>query len=212
MSWFLYSQDKVRLKTTLPSIFKASNLSYDYNPASMDSSQIVRAACCVAVKKHPDGMFNKAFLMSMNDGREVIVKVPNLNAVVPHYTTASEVATMDFARKTLDTPVPRVYAWNSQAKTHPMSAEFIIMDKVKGVLLFQVWGTMKLPQKLKVLLAITYLQKQWLRVSFFYYGSLYYAGDMQPSADSHYIKNSEVISDSDFMIGSATGRDWCDAG
>ena len=41
-------------------------------------------------------MFNKAFLMSMDDGQEVIAKVPNPNAGVAHFTTASEVATMDF--------------------------------------------------------------------------------------------------------------------
>lgn len=43
-------------------------------------------------------MFNKAFLMSMEDGQEVVAKVPNPNAGVPHFTTASEVATMDFVR------------------------------------------------------------------------------------------------------------------
>ena len=41
-------------------------------------------------------MFNEAFLMSMDDGQEVIAKVPNPNAGVPHFTTASEVATLDF--------------------------------------------------------------------------------------------------------------------
>ena len=41
-------------------------------------------------------MFNKAFLMFMDDGREVVAKVPNPNAGIPHFTTASEVATMDF--------------------------------------------------------------------------------------------------------------------
>lgn len=56
----------------------------------------VGASRCVSIKKYPDGMFNKAFLMSMDDGREVIAKVPNPNAGVPHFTTASEVATMDF--------------------------------------------------------------------------------------------------------------------
>lgn len=34
----------------------------------------------------------------MNDGNEVIAKVPNPNAGRPHFTTASEVATMDFVR------------------------------------------------------------------------------------------------------------------
>lgn len=116
------------------------------------------------------------------------------------------------ARKILDTPAPRVYTWNSQAKSHPVGAEFIIMDKIKGVPLSQVWSTMKLPQKLQVLLAMTRLQKQWLSVTFSHYGSLYYTEDVQPPAGNHFVKDGKVVKDSEFAIGPATGRDWCDAG
>ncbi|KAL3258109.1 hypothetical protein ABHI18_006315 [Aspergillus niger] len=50
--------------------------------------------------KYPDGMFNKAFLMSMDNGREVVAKVPNPNSGIPHPTTAREVATMNFVYPT----------------------------------------------------------------------------------------------------------------
>lgn len=53
---------------------------------------------CFKVEKLLDGMFNKAFLFTMGDGRQVVGKVPNPNAGRSHYTTASEVATMDFLR------------------------------------------------------------------------------------------------------------------
>lgn len=33
---------------------------------------------------------------SMEDGQEVVAKVPNPNAGIPHFTAASEVATMNF--------------------------------------------------------------------------------------------------------------------
>lgn len=51
---------------------------------------------CVKITKYPDGMSNKAFLMAMNDGKEVVAKIPTPIAGRPHFTTASEVATMDF--------------------------------------------------------------------------------------------------------------------
>ena len=54
---------------------------------------------CVRVEKFSDGMFNKTFLLTMQDGREVVGKVPNPSAGQPYYTTASEVATMDFVRQ-----------------------------------------------------------------------------------------------------------------
>lgn len=116
------------------------------------------------------------------------------------------------AREVLDTPVPVVHAWNSQAKSHPVGAEFIIMDKVKGVPLSQVWDTMALTQKLQVLLALTSLQKKWPSVSFSHYGSLYYTRDVHPPAGNHYIKDGKIVNDSKFTVGPATGRDWIDAG
>ncbi|GAQ04126.1 hypothetical protein ALT_1447 [Aspergillus lentulus] len=164
---------------------------FDLNRLASVAADSIGAAQCVSIKKYPDGMFNKAFLMTMDDGREVVAKVPNPNAGVPHFTTASEVATMDFARKILNTPAPCVYAWNSQAKSQPVGAEFIIMEKVKGVPLSQT---------------------QWLSASFSHYGSLYYAGDVQPPVGNHYVKDGKAVRDSEFAIGPATGRDWVDAG
>lgn len=54
---------------------------------------------CVKVVKVSEGQFNKVFLLGMDDGREVIAKLPNPNAGRPHFTTASEVATMNFVNK-----------------------------------------------------------------------------------------------------------------
>ncbi|KAL4738465.1 kinase-like domain-containing protein [Aspergillus similis] len=173
---------------------------FDMNRLAKVAADSVGAARCIAIKKYPDGMFNKAFLISMDNGQEVIAKVPNSKAGVPHFTTASEVATMDFARRILDTPAPRVHAWNSQAESHPVGAEFIIMHKTEGVPLSRVWSTMKLPQKLQVLLAMTRLQKQWLSVTFSHYGSLYYKEDIQPPADNHFVKDGKVVRDSEFAL------------
>ena len=53
---------------------------------------------CVNLTKLPEGNFNKVFLMVMDDGKEIIAKLPNPNAGRSHFTTASEVATMDYVR------------------------------------------------------------------------------------------------------------------
>ena len=50
---------------------------------------------CLDVEKCADGMHNKAFLLTMEDEEQVVAKVPNPNAGLPHLTTASEVATID---------------------------------------------------------------------------------------------------------------------
>jgi hypothetical protein len=55
-------------------------------------------AVCVSLTKWPEGNSNKAFLATMRDGKELVVKIPNPNAGPAHYTTASEVATMQYVR------------------------------------------------------------------------------------------------------------------
>jgi len=185
---------------------------FDLNKLADVAAASVGATECISITKYPDGMFSKAYLMSMENGREVVAKVPNPNAGIPHFTTASEVATMNFAREVLDTPVPHVYSWNSKGESHPVGAEFIIMDKINGVPLSQVWDTMKLTQKLQLIIALTSLQKQWLSVSFSHYGSLYYTGDVKPPVGNYYAKDGKVVKDSVFTAGPAIGRDWMDAG
>jgi hypothetical protein len=53
-------------------------------------------ANCVEVTTLPEGNFNKTFLVTMHDEHQLIARLPNPNAGRAHYTTASEVATMDF--------------------------------------------------------------------------------------------------------------------
>ncbi|PGH36873.1 hypothetical protein GX50_00331 [[Emmonsia] crescens] len=75
----------------------------------------------------------------MNNGKEVITKIPNPNANIPYYTTTSEVATKDFTRNILQTPAPHVYTWNAHVdENNPVGAEYIVMEKMPGVLLSKV--------------------------------------------------------------------------
>lgn len=85
----------------------------------------VGAAQCISTKKYPDGMFNKAFLMTMEDGREVVAKVPNPDAGIPHFTAASEAV---------------------------KSPRRILYVHSEGVPLSQVWGMMRLPSSSKCFL------------------------------------------------------------
>jgi hypothetical protein len=73
-------------------------IKFDMNKLAIVAADSVGAVQCVSIKKYPDGMFNKAYIMCMDNGQEVVAKVPNPNAGIPHFTTASEVATMDFVR------------------------------------------------------------------------------------------------------------------
>lgn len=60
------------------------------------SARAMGARSCVKVEKLPEGNFSKVFLIGMDDGRELIAKIPNPNAGWPHLTTASKAATMNY--------------------------------------------------------------------------------------------------------------------
>ncbi|OAL74724.1 hypothetical protein A7D00_0318 [Trichophyton violaceum] len=65
----------------------------------------------------------------MDDGKEVIAKIPNPNAGHPHFVTSSEVATMEFVRNRLHIPAPKVYSWCSDASKSKVD----VMRKSKTV-------------------------------------------------------------------------------
>lgn len=69
---------------------------FNVNELARCAGEAVGGKTCVSISKYPDGMFNKSMLLTMDDGSRVVAKVPNPNAGLPHFTTASEVATMAF--------------------------------------------------------------------------------------------------------------------
>jgi hypothetical protein len=118
------------------------------------------------------------------------------------------------ARNVLGTPVPKVFAWNSRAEV-PVGAEYIIMEKVPGVQLSQVWKSMKVADKMQLRLNLALHQEAWLSISFREFGGLYYSQDVVGGAPERYLYNNQKgdeTHDPRFSIGPMTGRDWSDCG
>jgi hypothetical protein len=69
---------------------------FNVNELARVAADAVGAQTCISIEKYPDGQFNKAMLLTMDDGTQVVAKIPNPNAGTAHFTIASEVATMDF--------------------------------------------------------------------------------------------------------------------
>ncbi|PYH75335.1 hypothetical protein BO82DRAFT_411202, partial [Aspergillus uvarum CBS 121591] len=126
---------------------------------------------CVKIEKLPDGMHNKAIRFTMNNGVQVVGKIPNPNAGKAHFTTASEVATMDFLRNVLKIPIPHVLAWSSTSK-NDVGAEYILMENVPGVPLSKLWDQLEVGAKFRIVQSIATYQEMWLNISFSHYGSL----------------------------------------
>lgn len=71
-------------------------MKFNVNELARVAAQATGARHCIDVEKFADGMHNKALLLTMDNGSKVVGKIPNPNAGRSHFTTASEVATMDF--------------------------------------------------------------------------------------------------------------------
>ena len=74
------------------------SVQFDMNELARLAAESVNAKACISILKCPDGLYNRSFILTMENGKEIIGKVPNTNAGAPHLTTASELATMDFVR------------------------------------------------------------------------------------------------------------------
>jgi hypothetical protein len=94
--WFRYTRGRFLSNETHEMAIRYVEFNMDELVKRAAESIGFTSAQCVRIEKFPDGMFNKTFLFTMQDGTQVVGKVPNPNAGRAHYTTASEVATMDF--------------------------------------------------------------------------------------------------------------------
>ncbi|PYI05373.1 hypothetical protein BO78DRAFT_430530 [Aspergillus sclerotiicarbonarius CBS 121057] len=159
-------------------------------------------ASCTNITKLPEGNFNKAFLVTMRDGRELVVKIPNPNAGPSHYTTASEVATMQYARENLQLPVPKVLTYCSRVSRSKLGAEYIVVEKAQGIELGRVWESLKARDKLAIVKQIGTITSTLARARFPSSGSLYFCQDVSES--------ESIKIDNTFAVGPTTGRAWFD--
>jgi hypothetical protein len=141
--------------------------------------QAVRAKKCISFKKIGEGNYNKAYRLEMEDGQKIIAKVPHPNAGPRVLATASEVATMEFARTILNIPVPRVLAW-SATDQNPVQAEYIIMEEARGAPLHDVWQDLPLRKKSDIIREFVDVEGKLLSVSFEKYDPITPKGNMRP--------------------------------
>jgi hypothetical protein len=98
--------------------------------------------------------------------------------------TASEVATLQFAREVLHIPVPRVITWSGAKRGHPnpVGADYIIMEEASGVCLGDRWENFgSADDVIPILDGMMDVETKFESLSFSRIGSLYFKEDV--SAD-----------------------------
>lgn len=85
--------------------------------------------------KLTEGGFNRAFLITMHGGFEMVARIPYPVTVPKFYAIASEVATMRFPRSS-GLPFPEVYDYSLQRCEDGV---YIFMEFMRGTKLSDVW-------------------------------------------------------------------------
>ena len=150
---------------------------------------------------------NRVFLVTFQNGQQVIARIPTPISGPSHFSTASEVATMDFLRR-LGIPVPKVLAWSSRAQSTEVEAEFIIMEKADGLPLIKIWETV---DRADLVAKLAQLHRPLLDLHFTHYGSLYYKSDIDfsyPSTVDFLETVPAGLDTSPFCMGPIARRDF----
>ncbi|XBQ86219.1 hypothetical protein V6000_001941 [Aspergillus fumigatus] len=158
---------------------------------------------CVHIVKL-EGNFNKAFLLTMDNGNEVVAKIPCPNSGPRLLTTASEVATLKFLRSHLSIRVPEVYAWSSDP-TNPVGTEYILMEKIRGTALAERWGTMNALERYKVIDGIVKMETELESLKLPAYGSLFLQESL-PSEYPRYTLPPDLDPNGVFCVGPSCSR------
>jgi hypothetical protein len=152
------------------------------------------------------GTSNRVFEIHLDNGKQLVARLPFSIAGPAHLTTASEVATMRFTRDIMDIPVPRVLSWCSRAERSPVESEFILMEKVPGTPLLSRWDDMQIDEKGKVINEIVSIESKLLGSGCPALGSLYFEEDMDPKVKSFGLRLEGFSSDRKYVVGPSVQR------
>lgn len=128
--------------------------------------------CLLEVSFFAEGGFNKLYQISYT-GHHTSYLLRVALPIEPYYKTESEVATIAYLRANTSIPVPQVFAWDSNANNE-LRFEWILMAKIDGIPLFDVWRKVPWERKLELTETMAGLIKQLRDRKFDYIGGLYF--------------------------------------
>lgn len=133
---------------------------------------------CSRIHKIAEGGFNKVFLIGTDDDCEVIPRIPTPISGSPRYSTASEVAIINFLRNVLQIPVPKILDYSPSA-VNRVGAEYIIMERVHGESLASRWLSLSTEEVKHIMTQIAEIEHKISAFQFPGYGCLYHKRDIE---------------------------------
>ncbi|KAI9507088.1 kinase-like domain-containing protein [Russula earlei] len=134
----------------------------------------------VSLSKLSEGGFNRTFIITLRDGRQMVARIPYPITVPKYYTVASEVATIEYLRSS-GLPAPEIYGYSPDSDNAAGTA-YILMEFVQGSKLSDVWPGLDDQEVISVVRKLTQLESRMMSLSFPAGGSLYFTKDLEKVA------------------------------
>lgn len=122
------------------------------------------------------------FEVTMHDGFRIIARLPYPSTQPKLLATSSEVATMDLVRRH-NVPTPLVYAYSADAN-NPVGSEYMVMQRVPGRSLTDIWYELCDRERVKILGKIVDQEAKLFNIPLPAYGSIYKPSDL-PNSVGH---------------------------
>lgn len=103
---------------------------------------------------------------------------------------------------------PELYGFDVHLDDSPVGAEYILMEKLKGVPLSQQWDTMSGPDQMKIIDQVVQMEKELANIEFPGYGSLYPRHSLPEEVCSTYPLSPSVDPEGLFCIGATCHDFW----
>ncbi|RAK99051.1 aminoglycoside phosphotransferase family protein [Aspergillus ibericus CBS 121593] len=160
-----------------------------------------------SVSKLAEGGFNRVLQATFKDGYTVLVRIPYKVTVPKRLAVASEVATLDVLRRN-GVPVPKVVGY-SVDQTNSVGAEYILLEKLEGQPLSQVWFTMDNKARVKIMKQIVAAENKFMHIPIPASGSLYYRRDLEQTQFGITLPGqSDVSAPDQIVVGPTAQHAW----
>ena len=166
--------------TVRPSVERIAEIAYLHLNLSAD--EITQTT----TKLQFQGSYNKLYAVECPRGSFFMrLTLP----VDPQFKTLSEVATIAVVRSQTTVPVPHIIASNSSSDNE-LKFEWILMERVPGVPLIQVWDTLTWDAKVSCVKEVAGIMAQLFELRYDSIGNLYNAKDLPIASDRSCQKNA----------------------
>ncbi|KAF8884331.1 kinase-like domain-containing protein [Infundibulicybe gibba] len=136
----------------------------------------------VGFQKLGEGGLNRSFLVTLEDGFQLVARIPYPLLTPRAYSYASEVATMDFLRSK-GVPIPQIYDYSFTSENEA-GTEYILMQYAEGTDLSDIWFELKEDKIISLMDQLAKIESIVMSISFPVGGSIYYSQDLKKLSGS----------------------------